>query len=142
MTVLFYTSFRHIVGSDVIKTMKDFFLNDRLSPAMNHTNLVLIPKVDNASKVGQFRPISLCNVCYKLISKILTEWLKPIMWKLIFPYQLAFIPGRVIQDNFIVVAEIFHAMVHKKGNEDWMEIKANIEKAYDRVEWSFILKVL
>lgn len=67
MTIFFYTSFWHIVGSDVIRTVKDFFLTDQMPPTMKHTFLALIPKVDHAYLVGQFRPINLCNVCYKLI---------------------------------------------------------------------------
>lgn len=98
--------------------------------------------MDNAYKVGQLRAINLRNISYKLISKILTDRLKPLLPKLISPYQLAFIPGRLIQDNFIVGAEIFHAMRHKQGKGSWISVKVDMEKAYDRAEWTFILKVL
>lgn len=105
---------------------------------LNATNITLIPKVGNPSKVSQFRPISLCNVIYKLISKIITERLKLVLSKLISPLQLAFILGRAIHDNYLVAGEIFHSMNHKKGREGWMAIKSDMEKVYDRVEWPFV----
>lgn len=74
--------------------------------------------MDNSSKVSQFRPISLCNVIYKLISKILTERMKLVLLKIISPFQLAFVLGRAIQDNYIVAVEIFYAWYnHKRGRE-------------------------
>lgn len=111
-------------------------------PVLNHTHITLVPKVDNPSKVSQFRPISLCNVIYKIISKLMTERLKLVLPKLISPYQLAFISGRAIHDNYIIAVEIFHCMNHKQGRGRWMAIKADMEKAYDRIEWRFVLKVL
>lgn len=108
MTVFFFIHFWDIVGADVIASVQNFFITSRLLPEINHTNLVLIPKVDNPSLVGQFRPISLCNVVYKLISKILTERLKKVLPKMISPYQLPFVQGRFIQDNYIVAAEVFN----------------------------------
>lgn len=104
MTVFFFRHFWNIVGFDVITMVQDFFRHGHMLSTLNHTNIVLIPKVDNPSLIGQFRSISLCNVAYKLISKILTERLKFFLPKLISPYQMAFIPGRLIQDNYIVVA--------------------------------------
>lgn len=77
--------------------------------------------------VGQFWPKSSCNVVYKLISKIfLTEHLKVVLPRLISPFQLVFVPRRVIQDNYIVAAEIFHQMNHKRGKGGWIEIKADM----------------
>lgn len=79
---------------------------------------------------------------YKLIAKILAERLKPLLRNLISPNQLAFLPGCHIQDNYPVAAELFHSMKHKSGRSGWMAIKGNMEKAYDRVGWSFLLAVL
>jgi hypothetical protein len=60
----------------------------------NHTNIALIPKVDNPSRVNQFRPISLTNFNYKIISKILLNRLKPLLYKIVYPMQSAFLKGR------------------------------------------------
>lgn len=97
----------------MIQTVQDFFVNDTLLPVLNHTHITLIPKVDNPIKVSQFRPISLCNVIYKIISKIMTGRLKNVLPRLISLLQLAFVLGRAIQDNNIVAVKIFHFMNHK-----------------------------
>lgn len=99
----------------MVRTVQDFFVTGVMLPKLNSTNITLIPKIDNPSKVSHFRLISLCNVIYKLISKILADRLKVVLPKLISPFQLAFVPGRAIQDNYIVAAKIFHGMNHKQG---------------------------
>lgn len=125
-----------------MKKVRHFVQNDRLPPELNQTNLVLIPKVDNAFKVGQFRPRSLCNVIYKLISEILATQFKRLLSRLVSPDQLAFVLGWNINDNYIVATELFHGMIHKRGNGGWMTRKADMEKTYDRVEWNFLIKVI
>ena len=69
--------------------------------SLNHTFITLIPKIPTPEKVSQFRPIALCNVTYKIISKILVNGLKPFMDSLITPYQNAFLQGRQITDNIL-----------------------------------------
>ena len=76
MNALFYQKFWHIVGDDVVSTVLDFLKNGNMLPEINHTNIVLIPKVKNPQKMFEFRPISLCNVIYKIISKVLANKLK------------------------------------------------------------------
>ena len=76
MNALFYQKFWHVVGEVVVIAVLDF-LNDRIMlPTLNHTNIVLIPKVQNSEKMSDFRLISLCNVIYKMISKVLANRLK------------------------------------------------------------------
>lgn len=77
---------------------------------MNHTHIVLIPKTVSPSIVHQFRLISLSNVCYKIIAKILSNRLKLVMQKFISPYQTAFLLGKVIQGNTILVQDVFHVL--------------------------------
>ena len=76
MNALFYQKFWHVVGEVVVIVVLDF-LNDRIMlPTLNHTNIVLVPKVQNSEKMSDFRSISLCNVIYKIISKVLANRLK------------------------------------------------------------------
>lgn len=62
--------------------------------------------------------------------------------RLVSPYQAAFVPGQTIQENVILGQEILHSMKAKSGRKGWSALKIDIEKAYDRMEWRFLLKVL
>ncbi|KAL5559027.1 hypothetical protein UlMin_035238 [Ulmus minor] len=88
--------------------------------------------------MNHYRPISVCNVAYRVITKIIANRLKPLLNKLICPTQNAFVPGRSIHDNSVLVQEAIHSMKKKKGSLGWMALKIDLEKAYDRVSWQFI----
>jgi hypothetical protein len=120
----------------------DFFGNNRLLKEQNHTFIALIPKQLGPSSVNQFRPISLCNIIYKIISKILANRFKSQLHRFISPYQSAFVPSRNIQDNSIMAHKLFNVINSKKGRGGLMAIKIDMEKAFDRMEWSFILAIL
>jgi hypothetical protein len=140
-TGLFYKTYWSIVRLDVIKFVQCFFRHGRLLKEFNHTHLALIPKIDNPSQISQFRPISLANFTYKIISKILANRLKPLLQNIISPNQSAFLKGRTIQDNSILAHEIFHSMKKKRGSGGLMALKLDMDKAFDRMEWSFILRI-
>jgi hypothetical protein len=126
----------------VVKSVQSFFKGGFLLKEFNHTNIALIPKIDNPFLVHHFRPISLTNFNYKIISKILSNRFKPILNKIISPTQSAFLKGWSIHDNTILAHEIFHSMKQKKGNRGLMALKLDMEKAFDYMEWEFLLKIL
>ena len=127
--------FWHIVGDNVVSVVLEFLNTSYLLPDLNHTYIVLIPKIKNPVKVSDYRPISLCNVIYKIIAKVLANRLKQVLPHIISPTQSAFVPGRLITDNVLVAYEALH-MMHgrKKGKNGTLAMKLDISKVYDRVE--------
>jgi hypothetical protein len=142
MTGLFYKSYWPIVKLSVIASVQSFFRGGFLLKEFNHTNIALIPKIDNPSQVHHYRPISLINFNYKIISKILSNRFKPLLHKIISPTQSAFLKGRSIQDNTVLAHELFHSMKKKKGNGGLMALKLDMEKAFDCMEWDFLIRLL
>ena len=119
MNALFYQKFWHIVGNEVTNVVLDFFHTGHMVPDINYTYIVLIPKVRKPEKMADFRPISLCNVIYKINSKVLANRLKLILSQLISLTQNAFVPGHLITDNVLVAYETLHAMHIRKKGEKW-----------------------
>jgi len=117
-------------------------MTNSMAQSFNENFLVPIPKKPNPSRVNHFRPISICNVAYRVVTKIIANRLKPLLNRLVCPTQNSFVPGRSIHDNSILVQEAIHSMKKKKGSLGWMALKIDLEKAYDRVSWSFIKEVL
>lgn len=90
------------------------FSNDAsLPPSWGQTSVVLIPKKDNPNLPSDFRPISLCNVCYKIITKILANRLKSIIHKIVGTEQNGFIPMHGAFDNIIAAQEIAHSIEYE-----------------------------
>ncbi|KAL0006083.1 hypothetical protein SO802_013644 [Lithocarpus litseifolius] len=110
MNAFFYQKLWHIVGDDVVFAVLDFLNNGNMLPEINHKNIVLIPKVKDLEKMSDFRPISLCNVIYKIISRVLANRLKEVLPHIISPTQCAFVLGRLITDNVLVAYEALHTM--------------------------------
>jgi hypothetical protein len=135
----FYQQHWDIVGREVCEAALYFFENAYMDESINSTNIALIPKKKNPISVTEFRPISLYNVLYKIISKILANRLKVILPSIISPYQSAFLSGKLITDNILVAYETMHAMHTKMWSKvGFMGIKLDMSKAYNRVEWAFI----
>jgi hypothetical protein len=74
------------------------------------TNIALIPKGSSSTSVSEFKPISLCNVIYKIIAKVLANKLKVVLPNVISPFQSAFLDGRLITDNIIAAYETLHTI--------------------------------
>lgn len=134
----FYHHFWESIKSDCFNLVKDVFKSLNVPRNLNSTLITLIPKIENPLRIKNFRPISLVNINYKMITKILVQRIRPHLEDLISPNQNSFIPNRGSDVNFIVASEILHSMNKKKGKSGLFAMKLDLEKAYDRLEWTFI----
>lgn len=116
MNPAFYQKFWHIVGRDISYACLQFIANKELPMALNKTLIVLIPKKAHPEVLPDMRPIALCNVLYKIIAKMLANWLKLVLDTVISDPQSAFVPGRAITDNILISTEIMHFL--KRNGKD------------------------
>lgn len=114
MLSLFYKICWHVLGKDVISYVLDILYKGAPISQINHTHVVLIPKKKRCQSTKDSRPISLCNVLYKLISKVISNRLKHVLPSVISESQSAFFPGRLITDNVLIAYELFHYLRKKK----------------------------
>ena len=122
--------------------MKHIFANQKIPDYLNQTLIALIPKQLGPETVSQYRPLSLCNIVYKIISKILVQRIRPLLLRLISQMQVAFLEGRRGAYNVIIAQEPIYSLGKRRGKDGYMVVKIDLEKAYDRLEWSFIRMVL
>ena len=124
------------MDDDVVFVVLDFLNNGNMLLGINYKNVVFSPKVKISEKMSDFRPISLCNVNFKIISKVLENRLKQVLPQIISPAQSAFVLGCLIIDNVLVAYKTLHTMHSKnKGKKGTLALKLDISKAYDWVEW-------
>ena len=143
MSPIFYKSCWNFMSQDVIAAALSVLNSGTMPENLNHTYIALIPKTKSPEKAKDFRPISLCNVLYKIISKTIENRLKKLLPKLVSKSQSAFMSNRLISDNILVAFETLHHIKNKrKGKSGFMALKLDMSKAYDRVEWLFLEKLM
>ena len=143
MTSFFFQKFWHVIGPSVSIVVLSVLNFARILRKINLTHISLIPKKKNLEHMSDYRPISLCNVIYKIISKVLANRLKTVLPLIISDSQSAFVPGRLITDNVSVAFEIVHKLKGKrKGKKGEMALKMDMSKAYDCVEWDFLEAIM
>ena len=135
MTTLFFQHSWHIIKDDLVEVVNNFLVTGELDPRLNITNICMIPKTERPTRMTELRPISLCNVGYKIIKKVLCQRLKSCLPSLISETQSAFVAGSLISDNILIAQEMFHGLrTNKACKGKYMAIKTDMSKAYDRAE--------
>ena len=126
------------IQQDVHNLVTHFYSSAHLPDQLNQTYIALIPKKVHPVIPQDFRPISLCNVIYKIIAKSLADRVKPHLPHSINLAQAAFIKNRYISSNIIITQEIIHSFNLKSWNQKAFILKLDLAKAFDRLEWDFI----
>lgn len=137
----FFKSSWSIVGEDFMEAIRYFFTHLKLPKCIAATRIVLIPKKENPSNLSEYRPISCCTVIYKCISKIIANRIKSSLASVISRSQTAFLPGRNISDAIFLVQELMHNY-HRKEGPSRCAIKVDLKKAFDSINWDFVLQAL
>eukprot|EP00253_Pinus_taeda_P018445 PITA_18445 len=139
-TINFYKACWSTVKQDVWEAVEDSRRLGTILKSLNSTFIALIPKVEEAKTPDKFRPIALCNVIYKIISKVIANRLKTILPGIISEEQSGYVEGRQIFDNILLAQEMIHSL-HSR-NVEGMLMQLDLSKAYDKVSWRYLEAVL
>jgi hypothetical protein len=126
-----------IIKQDLMQIFIDFHQNKIDLAKINYGIITLIPKAEDANVIQKYRPICLLQVLFKIFTKALTVRSKVYMKKIIHECQTAFIKGRFITDGIMLLQEILRDAKCRK--QQGVILKIDFEKAYDKVNWDFLL---
>ena len=129
-----------IMIADIMRVFQDFFRNRVINGNLNETYICLISKKLDARTVADFRPISLTTGLYKIIARVLLERLKKVLPFTITGQQTTFVEGRQILDASLMANDLIDEWERKK--QKGVVIKLDMEKAFDKVDWTFLKNIL
>jgi hypothetical protein len=136
----FYQTFWEVIKQDILSMFVSFQNGDLPLFHLNFGTIILLPKKENAIQIQQYRPICLLNVSFKIFTKVGTNRVTDIAESVVQPTQTAFMPGRHILEGVVILHESIHELHRKKL--DGVLLKIDFEKAYDKVNWSFLQQAL
>ena len=134
--VEFYQNFWEVIKPDLLLLFSDLHAGQLELFRLNFGEIILLPKVNEAERIQQYRPICLLNISFKIFTKVATIRLNSVAEHVVHPSQTAFMQGRHILDGVVILHEIVHELHRKFLNG--MVLKIDFEKAYDKVKWPFL----
>jgi hypothetical protein len=136
----FHQTFWDTIKSDLLELFSSLHAGQLELFRLNFDEIILLPKVNEAERIQQYRPICLLNVSFKIFTKVATIRLNTVVEHVVRPSKAAFMQGRNILDGVVVLHEAVHKLHSKKLNG--VILKLDFEKAYDKVKWSFLQQTL
>lgn len=136
----FFIFFFDLIAKDLLEAIEETCIKGEVIKSLNSTFIALIPKVNGLANFGDFWSIALCNFCYKVISKIIANRLRPILSRALSEEQFGFLKGRQINEASGIAQECLHNIKEKKLQALILEI--DLRKAYDCISWDFLRLVL
>ncbi|XP_038982920.1 uncharacterized protein LOC120110939 [Phoenix dactylifera] len=138
----FFRKYWGIIHRGVVEAIQCFFAQAAMPEDWKATFITLIPKRQDAVEPSHFRPISLCTTLYKVVAKIMVGRMKPLLPGIISHEQGAFVAGRNISHNILLAQEMMWDLLRASKRRSLMAIKLDMERAYDRIKWSFLKRAL
>ncbi|KAE8797184.1 retrotransposon unclassified [Hordeum vulgare] len=140
LPVVFFQKFWEILRPVIMPMFQEFYIGTLDMGRIGYGVIALIPKVVGASDIRQFRPITVINVVARIFAKVCATRLSPMAEQIAHPLQSAFLKGMRIHDGILALHEIVHKVASKglKG----VFLKLDFQKAYDRLDWSFLRLVM
>jgi hypothetical protein len=135
-TVEFFTHFFDLLGDDLLELVEDSRIIGKVQSSLNSMFLALIPKENKLVMFGDYKPITLCNLCYKLIA----NRVNPILSRALSSEQLGFLKGRHILDAIGTTQECLHNI--KVNKLKALSLKLDSKKTYECVNWDFLRLIL
>ncbi|GLT29941.1 hypothetical protein SLA2020_047710 [Shorea laevis] len=142
LQAIFFQKYWTTVSRTLLQFVNSALINGSFEPSLLQAHVALIPKGDAPDVIQKFRPITLLNVAYKVLFKVLVNRLRPYLQELIGPFQSSFLAGRSTIDNIVLTQEAVHSIRHRKGKKGAIVLKIDLHKAFDSVSWDFLKKVL